>query len=191
MAVFAGVFLAVWIALGYGFWVSVTPEVWAQKGAYAAFALAGWALYRRVLPVWFAPAQSSQAPFALAGAGFGVLAGFTLALPVLLLGQTGALSGTQASWPVVVLLGVLVPPLEEILYRDGLQRYLAGHSPPALAVAVSSAVFGLVHPFPASVYVAFCGLVFGVLYWRYGLISAILAHAVYNLSLLLAPWVFH
>lgn len=94
-------------------------------------------------------------------------------------------------WPEVLLLGIAVPALEELLYRDGLQKHLAGHMGNHAAIALSAAVFGLVHSWPAGIYVALCGLGFGVLYWRFGLISAILAHAVYNLILLSIPWFLH
>jgi len=203
VAVIAGLLLALWIALGYGAWAAYTQEIYAQKLIYTPLALAGWLAYRHLLPRIF-PAATGAAEAPKPVSARGILAGFVtgicLILPVLAFSEGSA--GTGTLWPgrlsdppLIALLGLGVPMLEELLYRDGLQRFLTARTGngrmPATAIALSSAVFGLVHAFPASHYIAACGAAFGVLYWRYGLISAILAHAVYNLGLLLAPWAFH
>lgn len=191
VAVVAAMILVVWIAVAYGAWVLHTPDVLQQKAVYAVLAVLGWAVYRRVLPSFF-PAKSVGTPTGTAGAWKGALAGLGLWLPILAFGAAGSVeTGRKSDWPLIVVLGAAVPVLEELLYRDGLQRFLTARIHPALSIVLSSAFFGLVHSFPAGLYTALCGLAFGVLYWRYGLISAILAHAVYNLGLLLAPWVFH
>jgi len=202
VAVIAGLLLALWIALGYGAWAAYTPEIFAQKLFYTPLALAGWLAYRQLLPRIFPAATgAAEAPKPVSARGVlaGVATGIFLILPVLASSQVAAAAigpGRPSQAPLVLLLGLVVPILEELLYRDGLQRYLAARigtagRMPAASIALASAVFGLVHAFPASLYIAACGTAFGVLYWRYGLISAILAHAVYNLGLLLAPWAFH
>lgn len=193
MAAFAGLILAVWIAIAYGAWVSYSPDLVSQKLVYALLVIPGWAAYRAVLPSFFPPLRPVGTPAGIRRQiWIGGLAGLGLCVPILLLRAAGYLqAGSVSEWPLVLLLGGAVPILEELFYRDGLQRFLAGRLHPALSILLTSVLFGLVHAFPASLYTGFCGLLFGVLYWRYGLISAILAHAAYNLSLLFAPWVFH
>lgn len=204
MAVIAGLFLAFWIALGYGAWTARTLEIYAQKLLYAPLALAGWLAYRLVLPrIFTSRAQIERNVPAGRAALAGAAVGIALTIPVLLFSQLAPADawkpGRMTDAPLILLLGLAVPVLEELLYRDGLQRFLtdrlggqmSGHGGAMAAIALTSTFFGLVHAFPASLYIGACGAAFGVLYWRYGLISAILAHAVYNLGLLLAPWVFH
>lgn len=81
---------------------------------------------------------------------------------------------------------VLTPLFEEIYYRGLLQDALADWIPPPLALGIGAALFALVHPLPAFGALALAGLCFGILFWRFGLASSILAHATYNALILLS-----
>lgn len=91
------------------------------------------------------------------------------------------------AWIVVRVLGssIVVPVLEELAFRAGLQRIPARAAEPHLGVsaatvlAVSSLAFGLMH---ADILVAtLAGLAYGALAaWRGRIGDAIIAHAVTN-----------
>jgi membrane protease YdiL (CAAX protease family) len=89
--------------------------------------------------------------------------------------------------PWILLVVVVVPVAEEVLFRHVLYRFLAARAPDALAMVVSSALFGIVHVAAASVFpltvlgVALC------LAYRYTgrLITPIVMHATFNLTTLL------
>lgn len=81
---------------------------------------------------------------------------------------------------------LLTPIFEEVYYRGLLQDALADWTPAPLALAIAAALFALVHPLSAFGALALAGLCFGILFWRFGLASSILAHATYNALILLS-----
>jgi len=88
---------------------------------------------------------------------------------------------------LVVLLAVVAPVVEELLFRGVLQNGLAGRMPAPAALVVASALFALVHlqavQFPG-LFVA--GLVFGGLLVRTGRLGpSLFAHMAFNLSTVL------
>ncbi|WP_242392886.1 CPBP family intramembrane glutamic endopeptidase [Anaeromyxobacter oryzisoli] len=82
---------------------------------------------------------------------------------------------------IAVVASVLAPVCEETAFRGYLQRTIALRRSPAVAIAISALLFGVLHDpvrFPA---VAVLGAVFGWLAWRSGSTwTAIMAHAVNN-----------
>ncbi|MCB1319674.1 MAG: CPBP family intramembrane metalloprotease [Leptospiraceae bacterium] len=94
-----------------------------------------------------------------------------------------------AEWRFVLVLlvySVITPILEECLYRGGVQHFLENREvPPVPALLVSAAVFTIVHPEAIRPTIAVLGTVCAVLFWRSGLWSSILAHAVYNASIVI------
>jgi CAAX prenyl protease-like protein len=111
--------------------------------------------------------------------------------------QFGAASGQAWFWNITRLIGssVVVPPLEEVLYRSFLYRYfvrLNFLTMPLgqfhlLSFVVTSAIFGLMHPDRWLVGIL-CGLAYqGLTIYKNRLGDAITAHAITNL--LLGVWV--
>lgn len=81
--------------------------------------------------------------------------------------------------------GIVTPILEEIFYRAVLLRFLLElKHPPATAIVLQALCFGFSHPLPVVPVLTLIGLLLGVLYWRTGLGSSILAHSGYNLLIL-------
>ena len=126
------------------------------------------------------------------------LYGFVPLLFVLGLSQLGQPEQAQTespdltgafTFPFVMLLvssGLLTAILEECFYRGGLQYYLERKGVhPVGALLVASALFALAHNPGARAALFIVGLCFAVLFWRYGLVSTILAHTVYNTSILI------
>ena len=82
--------------------------------------------------------------------------------------------------------GILTPVLEEIYYRGIFQSYVSELLQTwRLALVIQAIWFGLAHSPAVLPYLTLLGLVFGILYWRYGLYSSILAHVVYNTLIIL------
>lgn len=158
------------------------PEPRSESGSRSAYRPAGWAV----------------------GSGTGLLlfaaiAGMHEILMTLGLQPSPQRSGLAAAldsgWSIVVyhliFTAVVTAALEEIFFRGGLQNFLETRGlPPTLAIGFPALLFGLVHPAGVWPALAGVGLVFGFLFWRYGLGSAILAHTVYNACLLLSRFVF-
>ncbi len=94
------------------------------------------------------------------------------------------------SW-ALLLMGTLsavvwAPVLEECVFRGALYRWMRGWVKPWVAIPVTAAVFGLVHPYtPAGlIVVAVMGLMFGALReWRGSLIAPITAHFLHNATI--------
>lgn len=85
--------------------------------------------------------------------------------------------------------GVVTPILEEIFYRGMLLGFLRDAGVPTSGALVFQALlFALAHTGPAVPVMVFVGLVFGILFWRQGLSSAIVAHVVYNSAILVEAW---
>ena len=93
-------------------------------------------------------------------------------------------SGLAGFIALLVLLALVAPLVEELLFRGLLQRGLAGYLPGWASVAISSGIFALVHfqvvQFPGLVV---AGLVFGGLAQASGRLGpAIVAHVCFNAS---------
>lgn len=86
--------------------------------------------------------------------------------------------------------GFITPILEEIFYRGILLGFLRDVGTPTAGTILFQAVlFALAHSGPAVPIMVFVGLAFGILFWRQGLSSAIVAHIVYNSAILMeARW---
>ena len=86
----------------------------------------------------------------------------------------------------IIYTGIITPLLEEIFYRGVLQRFLLKFTDSVLiAIVIQALFFALAHNINAAPVMIPVGLVFGILYWRFGLASSILAHMVYNTLILL------
>ena len=115
-----------------------------------------------------------------------------------LLPEDGSLGGfqqelstsLQTSVLPILVVGVVTPVLEEVFYRGFLQEFLTENlCPPALFLVLSAAFFALAHltgKLPVLPFLFVVGLSLGILYWRSGLVPAILAHALYNSAILVA-----
>ncbi len=153
-------------------------------------------------------ASTTQPPSRAAGWAVGIVTGLLLFAVIagmheilLTLGlqpapqRTGLAAALDSGWRIIVyhliFTAVVTAALEEIFFRGGLQSFLQTRGlPPVLAMGFPALLFGLVHPAGVWPALAGVGLVFGFLFWRYGLGSAILAHTVYNACLLLSRFVF-
>lgn len=97
----------------------------------------------------------------------------------------GPVFSFQCASPSVVFLGfivmaVLVPLIEEIVHRGYVQTALR-HRGFAIAIAISSMVFALFHPFESWSYVFLIGIVLGTQYWfTRSLWSSLITHATIN-----------
>lgn len=113
------------------------------------------------------------------------LAAEKLGLPSFLYKQLGAAEVFNVDRPIdvilVALIGVVLAPVfEEIVFRGFLLTALSRRWGPALALVVSSLLFGMVHG-EGILTVGTLGLVFGALtLWRGSLTAAITAHALVN-----------
>ncbi len=89
-------------------------------------------------------------------------------------------------WIIVV--AVLAPLGEELVFRAGLFRFLANRMNPALAAAISAALFAALHwNLQASLPLFVLGLVLAAVYHKTGrILTAIVLHAAFNLNTLLA-----
>lgn len=83
---------------------------------------------------------------------------------------------------------LVVPIIEERLYRATLQRALRERTTAAKAIAGASVIFGLAHlgVYRAAIYqTVLLGVAFGVAYEEAGLTAAIVAHTLYNAAQLM------
>jgi membrane protease YdiL (CAAX protease family) len=94
--------------------------------------------------------------------------------------------------PLLLLLVVLVHPFfEELLFRGLLQGWVRRWLPRGWALAVAALVFGLVHPpWPFFLPLFLLGLLFGYIReWSGSIWSAWTAHALFNgVMIALSPW---
>ena len=101
--------------------------------------------------------------------------------------------GASTVWTALFAWSVCAPVLEELLYRGGLQAWLARRLPGSAAVLVATAVFTAAHGFGPGAYtgaqlvsVFATGLVYGLLYRATGsVMPSIGAHAAWNAIVLL------
>lgn len=77
---------------------------------------------------------------------------------------------------------VLVPIVEEIVFRRILMESMLKVSSPAVAIALSALVFGILHITPVQVLGASClGLLFGWMYWRVrSILPSLILHILNN-----------
>ncbi len=81
---------------------------------------------------------------------------------------------------------LVTPVLEELFYRGILTRFLLARGLPAWSALLLQAIcFGAAHPPEVWPLIAGIGLCSGVLFWRSGLVAAVVAHSVYNACILL------
>ncbi|MCR9143906.1 MAG: CPBP family intramembrane metalloprotease [bacterium] len=172
---------------------------------------AGWLLFRRLLPgarAMTAASARRTEDSAMTGLLVGALSGVMLFAAIAGMHQVlvylklqptpqrGALSAALDAGPLIVLYHLIFTAaitaiLEEVFFRGSLQAFLESRDlPPAIAIAFPALLFGMVHPVGVWPALLGVGLAFGFLFWRYGLGSAILAHAVYNALLLLSRFLF-
>ncbi|MCE9596876.1 MAG: CPBP family intramembrane metalloprotease [Spirochaetia bacterium] len=165
-----------------------------EKLAYGALAVLAYGFYRQsaraltlpeVAPTNNRPGESILAALLAALCLYGVLRAF-----LMLVGAANTIErpgSSGAALPFALLIsGLLTPAAEELLYRAGLFQFLSRSISRSMALILSTFCFAIVHPIASAPFMVLCGLVFGVLYWRYGLIPSILAHVVYNLLILLS-----
>ena len=81
--------------------------------------------------------------------------------------------------------GVITPILEEIYYRGLLLSFLQGATAPYIAIFIQAAFFAISHPPAIFGFMFYVGSILGILCWRYGVVSSILAHTIYNSLILL------
>lgn len=101
--------------------------------------------------------------------------------------RLSAALATREGWPVYfVLSGLVTPLLEEFFYRGLLTGFLRRQGLRAwFALALPALCFAAAHPLDVAPLLGTIGLLFGVLFWRWGLASAVVAHSTYNAGILL------
>lgn len=89
----------------------------------------------------------------------------------------------HVSWPVIVAVSLCAGFGEEALFRAGFQTFLGDYVDMPAAIALSAAVFAVIHlgkPVVTAL-IFLIGCVFGVIYWWTGsLLIVALGHAVYD-----------
>ena len=92
-------------------------------------------------------------------------------------------SGLPLAWPAILALSAAAGIGEELLFRGALQGWLAQDWPLALAIAVPSIGFAILHPYSRA-YVAYAfviGCLLGLLFaWSGSLLAAVIAHGLYD-----------
>lgn len=98
--------------------------------------------------------------------------------------EMDSLSGDPFAYGLFVLvITVIGPIIEELVFRGLIQTHVRSRLGPVWAIAISGALFGLLHggPAPYAASLVFTGIVLGVLRERTGGISVpIVAHVVHN-----------
>ncbi|MCA9586148.1 MAG: CPBP family intramembrane metalloprotease [Myxococcales bacterium] len=101
---------------------------------------------------------------------------------------TWGLARAKGQVPLAVLTTLVVPFAEERIYRGLVQRVLCNRYGQAYGVFGAAFVFGLAHMgvYHVALYqTALLGIAFGVAYLEGGIVAATLAHALWNLHVLL------
>ena len=200
------VFLVPLVALGYGVQTTLVL-VGATAAGQLGMLVLGYAYYRyRHLVVPIRTPSAAALGYAVAGVvgALVVAVGLSLLLVALNL-LPGSVIGDAAATDPTFLLGlaalsvVVVAPVEEFLFRGVIQRRLRDRFGPTPAIAGASLLFGSMHlanytgrlaPVVAGAFlIAAVGAVFGTVYERTdNLVVPILAHAAYNVTLLLVSY---
>lgn len=100
-------------------------------------------------------------------------------------------ASTPATIPLWLLLVVVMAPVgEELVFRGGIFRFLANRMRPGAAAAISAALFAAVHwNLHSSLPLFALGLALAAVYQRTGrLLAPIVLHAAFNLNTLLGIW---
>ena len=84
----------------------------------------------------------------------------------------------------LVFTAFLTSIMEEFFYRAYLQNYLQEKLGISLAILFSSLFFALAH-YPMVIFFFVPSLVFGILFWKFGLWPSILSHTTYNATILI------
>ena len=79
---------------------------------------------------------------------------------------------------------LLTAIIEETYYRACLQNYLQSGLGPFLSISISAFIFALAHG-EVIYFMLWPAFVFSILFWKQGLVSAIVAHTLYNALILL------
>lgn len=146
-------------------------------------------LGRGRLPVWSWPVLMMATPF------FSVLSVLLMMAAMADEGQQLKMLGQMAGNPsgmfavvTTLMLGLVGPVIEETLFRGYVQRRLLERWPPAVAIAVSTLMFGLAHLDPNQALVTLVlGAWLGVVAWRCASIwPAVACHATQNLLFVVA-----
>ena len=201
---------AIWMGLLFG--LPATAECYAVRTALTAAAISVAVRYGAdaFAPWW--SAQRARGPI-LWGLGIGLLVCFLWIFPerfalyrdFSLLGALGLGGGASdaaspydpavCGWPLTLakLVGsaFVIAPVEEVFFRSFLYRWLQRHDFVAVpstrfdlsALLWTVLLFTLEHDRPLAA--ALCGLVYGLLFIRCGLLSALTAHVTTNLLLAL------
>lgn len=96
-------------------------------------------------------------------------------------GRTGPTE--VGNWPELLVVVSIRSVLEEFFYRSCLQHYLA-RANPTLGWLLQAILFALMHPVAVFAVLFLVGLALGGLYWRHGVLPAIVAHVSYNAALI-------
>lgn len=93
-----------------------------------------------------------------------------------------SISAQELSFLAVLMMGVIAPVLEEILFRGIIMRRIGGKIGMCGGIFFSALLFGLCHMNVEQGTAAFlAGLVFGLAAWKYSLYPAALLHVINNL----------
>ena len=208
VSIVAGVaFVVPLIALGYAVETTIVLVGLTAVGQLAMFGLgAAYRRYRAVsIPVGFP--SLSNIGYAVAGVvvAIGLAIGLSAALIALGLLPSSGIGETAITNPTYLLAlaalsVVVVAPVEEFVFRGVVQGRLRQHVGPVPAVVGASLLFGSLHLgnytgnpvaiVAAALMIAAIGTVFGALYeLTDNLAVPVLAHAVYNVILLVASYV--
>ncbi len=184
------VIVGVYVALNHmGLAAAVRLSLFTGLAYYAAVAL--WVLARSI-DLGLRPRSGRATALVGAGEGFIVGGGLALLLVALLrlatghavLDPTTAVLAAQSSIvPLVIgfaLIALLGPVVEELVFRGFLAEAFRARGR-RTAVLVSAVFFSLAHLRLAQFrYYVAMGVVFGLVYWRRGLVGSVCAHAAFN-----------
>lgn len=97
--------------------------------------------------------------------------------------ETYAFLGPKLGMPAIVFISLCAGVGEEALFRGGVQTFLSDDAGALAAIAVSSAVFAVIHlgkpVITALLFVV--GVIFGAVYWFTGsLLAVMIGHALYD-----------
>lgn len=98
--------------------------------------------------------------------------------------DTYAFLGPKLGWPAIVIISICAGAGEEALFRGGLQTFLGDYVGVPLAIALSSAVFAVIHLGKPAItaLLLVIGAIFGIVFWLTGsLLAVMVGHALYDI----------
>ena len=98
--------------------------------------------------------------------------------------DTYAFLGPRLGWPAIVAISICAGAGEEALFRGGLQTLLGDYVGVPLAIALSSAMFALIHCGKPAItaLLLVIGAIFGIVFWLTGsLLAVMVGHALYDI----------